>query len=732
MPRQGWRTSIDLDWGGPIARTDQSDMVRGSYHGVSAQFAVECVSRTEVCFYLATRVARSQLHPRSEAFQCPLCGVVGAKSPRAGMAATGKDYDRSGHARRKAGRLHISALRISNFRNFQNLVVDPFPRNAVVVGENGVGKSNLLTALQLVLDPTLPRSARRLKETDICAATLESKPLADVEVRVEVELQGFEGLTGALSQFDGWIISKSPLTARVTYVWRLEHAPDEAETDASDVAARNFVWRIFGGSDESRDANRIVDELPLTVVPALRDAARDLANWRTSPLAAIVEMRPPSRTVIDAALASIASATDEIAADTALLATGNRLRARLDDMSGKHLSVEPTMGVAASRGEQLVRSLRLFIDSSRSRDVSDTSTGGANVVYLALLLERLALRTEDDAQLDFVLGVEEPEAHLHPTLQRKLFGFLLQAYTKLVLTTHSPNIAAVADLASIILLRSDQSTGVTTARTVPTADLTSVELTDLDRYLDTSRAELLFAKAVVLVEGIADVYVMRSLAERLGFDLDAWGVVVASVQGTDFGPYRKLLGPGGFDIPHLVVTDGDQDVNNVTLSGLVRAARLIGGDEGKKFETKVVDFREGNSTIDPEALYAQAAAAGIYVGQYTLEVDLCPLLGTELARAVSDLLSQNATTDPAQRVNDLLDNNTPKTRHSLLLAVDNVSKGRLGQRLANEILVLPEEHPLVRLSDEELANNPLRYMIDAISAAAVMVGAPVIVRTRTD
>lgn len=626
--------------------------------------------------------------------------------------------------------MHISALRISNFRNFQSLVVDPFPRNAVVVGENGVGKSNLLTALQLVLDPTLPRSARRLKETDVCAATLASTPLADVEVRVEVELQSFEDLTGALSQFDGWIISKSPLTARVTYVWRMEHAPDEAETDASDVAAHNFVWRIFGGSDESRDANRIVDELPLTVVPALRDAARDLANWRTSPLAAIVEMRPPSRTVIDTALAAIASATDKIAADTALLATGNRLRARLDNMSGQHLSVEPTMGVAASRGEQLVRSLRLFIDSSRSRDVSDTSTGGANVVYLALLLERLALRTEDDTQLDFVLGVEEPEAHLHPTLQRKLFGFLLQAYTKLVLTTHSPNIAAVADLASIILLRSDQSTGVTTARTVPTADLTPVELADLDRYLDTSRAELLFAKAVVLVEGIADVYVMRSLAERLGFDLDAWGVVVASVQGTDFGPYRKLLGPEGFDIPHLVVTDGDQDVNNVTLSGLVRAARLIGGAEGEEFETKIVAFREDDSTIDPEALYAQAAAAGIYVGQHTLEVDLCPLLGTELARAVSDLLSPDARTDPAQRVDDLLNNNTPDTRHSLLLAVDNVSKGRLGQRVANEILALPEEHPLVRLSDEELAGNPLRYMIDAINTAAVMVGAPVVVRTK--
>lgn len=619
--------------------------------------------------------------------------------------------------------MHISALRISNFRNFQELVVDPFPRNAVVVGENGVGKSNLLAALQLVLDPTLPRSARQLKETDVCAATLASTPLNDIEVRVEVEIQGFEDSTGALSQFDGWIVSKTPLTARVTYVWRLEDHADDIDGETSEASAHDFVWRIFGGSDEARDASRIVDELPLTVVPALRDAARDLASWRTSPLAAIVDMRPPSRTVIDTALVTIGEATDKIAADAALLATGTSLKTRLADMSGKHLGIEPTMGVAASRGEQLVRSLRLFIDGSRSRDVSDTSTGGANVVYLALLLERLALRTEDDAQLDFVLGVEEPEAHLHPTLQRKLFGFLLQAYTKLVLTTHSPNIAAVADLASIILLRADPSTAVTVARTIPTADLTAEELADLDRYLDTSRAEFLFAKAVVLVEGIADVYVLRSIAERLGFDLDAWGVVVASVQGTDFGPYCKLLGPAGFDIPHVVVTDGDQDVK-VALSGLARAARLIGGTDGAALEARVVALRGGDATVDPEALYAEAARAGIYVGQHTLEIDMCPLLGTELATAIAFLLTPDATTDPLQRVNDLLTSNTPDNRRSLLLAVDNVSKGRLGQRVANEILALNDSHPLVLMSGAELPADPLRYMIDAIDAVANIVGAP--------
>ena len=620
--------------------------------------------------------------------------------------------------------MYISALRVSNFRNFQELVVDPFPRNAVVVGENGAGKSNLLAALQLVLDPTLPRTARRLKETDVCAATLDSTPLTDIEIRVEVEIQGFDDSTGALSQFDGWIVSKAPLTARVTFVWRLEDS-DDIEGQVSEVGAHDFVWRIFGGSDEARDASRIADELPLTVLPALRDAARDLASWRTSPLAAIVDMRPPSRTVIDTALATIGEATDKIAADTALLATGTSLKTRLADMSGTHLGIEPTMGVAASRSEQLVRSLRLFIDGSRSRDVSDTSTGGANVVYLALLLERLALRTEDDAQLDFVLGVEEPEAHLHPTLQRKLFGFLLQAYTKLVLTTHSPNIAAVAGLTSIVLLRPDPFSGVTTARTIPTAGMTPEELADLDRYLDTSRAEFLFAKAVVLVEGIADVYVLRSIAERLGFDLDAWGVVVASVQGTDFAPYRKLLGPAGFDIPHVVVTDGDQDVH-VALSGLVRAARLMGGANGAALEAKVLAFQGGDTTVDPDDLYSSAAAAGIYVGHHTLEVDMCPLLGVELAKAIAFLLGPGATTDPVQRVNELISSNTPDNRRSLLLAVDNVSKGRLGQRVANEILGLDDAHPIVNLSGDDLGAEPLRYMIEAIGAVAELVGAPTV------
>lgn len=87
--------------------------------------------------------------------------------------------------------LHISRLEVRNFRNFQHLVIDKFPAHAVIVGENGVGKSNLLEAIRLVLDPSLPDSRRMLREEDIW----EGHPTGlsgGAEVTVVVDLQGYD------------------------------------------------------------------------------------------------------------------------------------------------------------------------------------------------------------------------------------------------------------------------------------------------------------------------------------------------------------------------------------------------------------------------------------------------------------------------------------------------------------------------------------------------------------
>ena len=50
--------------------------------------------------------------------------------------------------------LYISRVVIKNYRNFKDLDVD-LQHKSVIVGENNVGKTNFIKALQLILDPTL-------------------------------------------------------------------------------------------------------------------------------------------------------------------------------------------------------------------------------------------------------------------------------------------------------------------------------------------------------------------------------------------------------------------------------------------------------------------------------------------------------------------------------------------------------------------------------------------------
>jgi len=93
------------------------------------------------------------------------------------------------------------------------------------------------------------------------------------------------------------------------------------------------------------------------------------------------------------------------------------------------------------------------------------------------------------------------------------------------------------------------------------ASFTDAEVDDLARYLDVTRAEMLFARGIILVEGDAERYLVPAFAEKMDKPLDKLGITVCSVAGTNFVPYVKLL--TALDIPFAVVTDwdapGDED-----------------------------------------------------------------------------------------------------------------------------------------------------------------------------
>lgn len=582
--------------------------------------------------------------------------------------------------------MRICRLQIKNFRNFACLDV-ALGEHAVIVGENKIGKSNLLYALRLILDPSLPDSARKLREEDFWDGL--RRPLTTEDrIIISVDIADFESDENQLAILAGHLVEPDPMVARITYVWQPIAGLTGGPTKEAD-----YEFSVYGGDRlENRVSYEVRRRLPLELLPALRDCEADMARWTRSPLRPILEKVAGAidRDTLETLAQEVDKATAGLAGLEQVRAVAVSIRSKLAEMVGASQALETALRFSPNDPDKLIRELRIFIDGGR-RGLSEASLGSANLLYFALkALEYDQLVADGDRDHTF-LAVEEPEAHLHPNLQRLIFRSYLQPRqptaggapakpSTILMTTHSPHIASVAPLDQIVVLRADPDSNATEAVSTARLVLDDDEKDDLERYIDVYRGELFFARGVILVEGDAEKYLLPVLAKGQGFDLDELGIAVCSVSGTNFTPYLKLIGPTGLNIPFIALTDNDP--------------RQVDGDQGQREPLSLNRLRRILRIVLPDIpnkdlrgpideLLNIGMKNGIFINANTLEVDLFRCgLKDQFAGTMASLTRNK---EMAARMTRWKDDPNSLNVEEFLSDVEAVGKGRFAQRLSTII-----------------------------------------------
>lgn len=202
--------------------------------------------------------------------------------------------------------------------------------------------------------------------------------------------------------------------------------------------------------------------------------------------------------------------------------------------------------------------------------------------------------------------VEELEAHLHPQAQMQVIeAFQEQKDIQLILTTHSPNLASKLKLENLIICNNANAFPMGATYTKLGKD----NYKFLEKFLDTTKANLFFAKGVILVEGWAEEIILPSIAKTIGINLTEKGVSIVNIGHTGFDHYAKIYlrqAEPNMKIPVAVITDSDireyeksgddflkRDANTVSQETQNKLATING-----KSENNVQFFPAPNWTLE--------------------------------------------------------------------------------------------------------------------------------------
>lgn len=468
--------------------------------------------------------------------------------------------------------ISIFKVRIENFRSIKNLDLTLSMIN-VVIGANNCGKSNFLKAMNVALGQN-----RTISSDDIYVdkdEVLDNTKCATIDIM----LRPVDDANNAVSNFsdfwigvftEEWITTGDPLGDYVGIRTILQY--DALRNDYIVVRKQITDW---GDSISSASVNRrkaftgdMNTYISSFYMDAQRDVVDDIKDRKSYFGRATSRVDLPQEKVLEIERQLNDVNSQIVDSIPALSQTATRISA-----------IAATVGAAdgAIQIEPLARKMTdlhkgmdvVFRDGNAARlSVSQHGMGTRSWISFLTLgayvdWEKQRLIEDDPESESYImLTMEEPEAHLHPQAQQKLYSQLCNFSGQKIISTHSPSVVSQANLENLIHF--EKTNGRTTAHNFDAGNYTQDEKNRIRREVISSRGELLFSKAIVLCEGVTEEQALPIFfREKFDIEPSFCGISIIGIGGQNYKTFLSLI--KDFNINWFIFSDGEtQTIKTVT------------------------------------------------------------------------------------------------------------------------------------------------------------------------
>jgi len=454
----------------------------------------------------------------------------------------------------------IKTVRINGFRGLKNIEVNLEP-TTVLTGMNNSGKTSFLKALQVVFG-----NRQFLSHDDFYIEDNDSVSLITIDVLIvplnkdnsknfsedwEILLTTDRIKTTAEGDF-------VPLRVVVKYD-EIRNSPTVKQYILEDWVDFEFgdPKRYWYELDNGNENSFRFEEIPFFYMDAQRDILEDikLKSSYIGKMLSKIEYTPEDIQDIENQIELLnQSAVDKSEILTIVKDALTELNSAMDSTSG---------GVEITPFTKKIRDLNkgLTINYGEGNDSFLMEYHGmgtrswSSLLTLKAFIELFNINSSKNDSVFFpIVAIEEPESHLHPNAQKKLYSQINNFIGQKIISTHSPYIASAADLGEV---RNFYKNGIVKIGALPVSSFLTEDIRKINRQVINTKGEIFFSKCLVLGEGETEEQALPIFFEKhfsgssIEYGIDFIGV-------GSYGNYLPFIRfAEALNIPWFIFSDND-------------------------------------------------------------------------------------------------------------------------------------------------------------------------------